>query len=148
MSVFDEHPLTELDKKTHEALGEKVVIKSLTQQSALQRLPRYVSEYLIAKYVKPETWKADIANIQAKIADLLPDMDRRDLLKDKLLSRGEVTLIDAVEVKIDLRGGQRIARVPALGDIKVRVGAKLTDSGHNPRVERSPGQHQHQSGGE
>ena len=127
MSVFDEHPLTELDKKTHEALGEKVVIKSLTQQSALQRLPRYVSEYLIAKYVKAETWKADLANIQAKIKELLPDLDQRELVKEKLLSKGEVTLIDIIEARIDLRGGQRWARVPALGDDKVRVPAAITE---------------------
>ncbi len=127
MALFDEHPLSELDKKAHALLGDKVVVKSLASSAAFNRLPRYVSEYLIAKYVKPETWKADIANIQSKIAELLPDMDRRELLKDKLLSRGEVTLIDLVEVRIDLRGGQRIARLPALGDIKVRVGASLTE---------------------
>ncbi len=127
MALFDEHPLSELDKKAHALLGDKVVVKSLASSAAFTRLPRYVSEYLIAKYVKPETWKADIANIQSKIAELLPDMDRRELLKDKLLSRGEVTLIDLVEVRIDLRGGQRIARLPALGDIKVRVGASLTE---------------------
>ena len=127
MALFDEHPLSELDKKAHALLGDKVVVKSLASSAAFNRLPRYVSEYLIAKYVKPETWKADIANIQSKIAELLPDMDRRELLKDKLLSRGEVTLIDLVEVRIDLRGGQRLARLPALGDIKVRVGASLTE---------------------
>ena len=127
MALFDEHPLAELDKKAHALLGDKVVVKSLASSAAFNRLPRYVSEYLIAKYVKPETWKADIANIQSKIAELLPDMDRRELLKDKLLSRGEVTLIDLVEVRIDLRGGQRLARLPALGDIKVRVGASLTE---------------------
>ena len=127
MALFDEHPLAELDKKAHALLGDKVVVKSLASSAAFTRLPRYVSEYLIAKYVKPETWKADIANIQAKIAELLPDMDRRELLKDKLLSRGEVTLIDLVEVRIDLKGGQRLARLPALGDIKVRVWPNLTE---------------------
>jgi len=127
MALFDEHPLAELDKKAHTLLEDKVVVKSLASSAAFNRLPRYVSEYLIAKYVKPETWKADIANIQLKIAELLPDMDRRELLKDKLLSRGEVTLIDLVDVRIDLRGGQRLARLPALGDIKVRVGASLTE---------------------
>lgn len=131
MSLFDDFPLTELDKKAHAALGDKVVIKSLAQQAALQRLPRYVSEYLIAKYVKPETWREDLANIQAKIRDLLPDLERRELLKEKLLGRGEVTLIDHVEVRVDLKGGQRWARVPALGDSKVRVPAAL--------VEQSPG---------
>ena len=127
MALFDEHPLAELDKKAHALLGDKVVVKSLAAAAAFARLPRYVSEYLIAKYVKPETWKADIAGIQAKIAELLPDMDRRELLKDKLLARGEVTLIDAIEVRINLQTGQRLARVPALGDIKVRVAAALTE---------------------
>ncbi len=128
MALFDEHPLAELDKKAHALMGDKVVVKSLASAAAFARLPRYVSEYLIAKYVKPETWKADIAGIQAKIAELLPDMDRRELLKDKLLARGEVTLIDAIEVRVNLQTGQRLARVPALGDIKVRVAAALTEA--------------------
>ncbi|QEL15532.1 BREX system Lon protease-like protein BrxL [Limnoglobus roseus] len=126
-SLFDDHPLTELDKKAHALLGDKVVVKSLAASSAFHRLPRYVSEYLIAKYVKPDTWQADLANIQTKIRDLLPDLEHRELLKEKLLSRGEVTLIDNVEVRIDLRGGQRWARVPALADNNVRVPASITE---------------------
>lgn len=127
MSVFDDHPLTALDKKAHAILGDKVVIKSLASQAALQRLPRYVSEYLIAKYVKPDTWKADLASIQSKIRDLLPDQESRELLKDKLLTRGEVTVIDNIEAKVDLRGGQRWARVPAINDQKVRLSQPLSE---------------------
>ena len=76
MSVFDDHPLTELDKKARAILGEKVVVKSLASQAAFQRLPRFVSEYLIAKYVKPDTWKDDLARIQSKIKELLPDQEQ------------------------------------------------------------------------
>ena len=97
MSLYDEHPLTEADRKAHEILGEKGVIKSLAQEAAFRQLPRYVSEYLLAKYVKPETWRADLANVQEKIRELLPDQQHRELLKDKLLARGEATLIDHVE---------------------------------------------------
>lgn len=114
MPLFDEHPLTELDKKAHATLGDKVVIKSLTSATtSLSRLPRYVSEYLLAKFVKPETWKTDLANIQGKIKELLPDLEHRELLKEKLLAKGEVTLIDNVEARVDLKSGQRWARVPA-----------------------------------
>jgi ATP-dependent Lon protease len=127
VSLFDEHPLTELDRKAHDLLGDKVVVKSLAGSTAFHRLPRYVSEYLIAKYVKPDTWRTDLANIQAKIKELLPDLEHRELLKEKLLSRGEVTLIDNVEARIDLRGGQRWARVPALADNNVRVPATITE---------------------
>jgi ATP-dependent Lon protease len=127
VALFDEHPLTDLDRKAHAVLGDKVVVKSLAQQAAFQRLPRYVSEYLIAKYVKPDTWREDLAKIQAKIKELLPDLEHRELLKERLLARGEVTLIDNVEVRIDLRGGQRWAKVPALGDARVRVPPALTE---------------------
>ncbi|HVK13960.1 MAG TPA: BREX system Lon protease-like protein BrxL, partial [Gemmataceae bacterium] len=127
MALFDEHPLTDLDRKAHQLLGDKVVIKALAQQAAFQGLPRYVSEYLIAKYVKPETWKDDLAKMQAKVRELLPDLEHRELLKEKLLSRGEVTLIDNVDVRVDLRSGQRWARVPAVQDNKVRVSPVLLE---------------------
>jgi ATP-dependent Lon protease len=121
VALFDEHPLTELDRKAHSLLGDKVVIKALAQQAAFQGLPRYVSEYLIAKYVKPDTWRDDLSKMQAKVRELLPDLEHRELLKERLLSRGEITLIDNVDARVDLRGGQRWARVPALQDNKVRI---------------------------
>ena len=127
MSVFDEHPLTDLDRKALAALGEHVVVKSLAAAAVFQRLPRYVTEYLLAKYVKPDTWKADLAKIQGTIKTLLPDQEHRELLKEKLLTAGEVTLIDNVEVKVDLRSGQRWANLPALGDANVRVSGAITE---------------------
>lgn len=127
MAIFDEHPLNDLDRKAHDLLGDKVVIKSLAQQAAFQGLPRYVSEYLIAKYVKPDTWKDDLAKMQAKVRELLPDLEHREMLKERLLSRGEVTLIDNVDARVDLRGGQRWARVPALQDNKVRISPALLE---------------------
>ena len=127
MSVYDEHPLTDLDRKALAALGEQVVVKSLAGSAVFHRLPRYVTEYLIAKYVKPDTWQADLAKIQGTIKTLLPDQEHRELLKEKLLTAGEVTLIDNVEVKVDLRSGQRWANVPALGDSNVRVPGAITE---------------------
>ena len=108
MSLFDDHPLTDLDRKAHALLGDKAVVKSLAQQAAFQGLPRYVSEYLIAKYVKPDTWRDDLAKMQAKIRELLPDLEHREFLKERLLSLGEITLIDNVDARVDLRGGQRL----------------------------------------
>ncbi|MEZ6140725.1 MAG: BREX system Lon protease-like protein BrxL [Zavarzinella sp.] len=128
MALFDEHPLSELDTKAHALLGEKVVIKALTQSSAFHGLPRYVSEYLIAKYVKPATWRDDLGKIQEKIRELLPNLEYREILKERLLSKGEVTLIDQVEVRVDLRGGQRWGNIQAISDNKVRVAGSLLEA--------------------
>lgn len=127
VSLFNDFPLSELDRKAREVFGEQVVIKALAQNAAFHRLPRYVSEYLIAKYVRPESWREDLAKIQAKIKDLLPEIDRRELVKERLLRTGEVVLIDPVEARIDFKNGQRWAKVEALGDDRVRVPAALLE---------------------
>jgi ATP-dependent Lon protease len=127
MSLFTDFPLSDLDRKSREVFGEHVVVKALAERAAFHRLPRYVSEYLIAKYVRPESWREDLEKVQAKVKDLLPEVDRRALVKDRLLRSGEVLLIDHVEADIDLKSGQRWAKVEALGDNRVRVAASLTE---------------------
>jgi ATP-dependent Lon protease len=131
VSLFEEFPLSELDRKAYQVFGEQVVIKALAQRTAFHRLPRYVSEYLIAKFVRPESWREDLEKVQSKIKDLLPETDRRELVRERLLRTGEVVLIDHVEAKIDLRNGQRWAKVDALGDDRVRV--------PSPLLEQQPG---------
>src|SRR5207244_5152092 len=74
-----------------------------------------------------ETWRDDLSRVQAKIKDLLPDLDHREWLKERLLRTGEVTLIDYVEARVDLRSGQRWGRVPAINDEKVRISATLLE---------------------
>ena len=124
--VADDHPLTELDRKSRELLGDKAVIKSLAAGSALTRLPRYVSEYMIAKFVKPATWKADLENVQTKIKELLPEMENWEIVQEKLFNLGVLTVIDSIDARIDLNNGKRFARVPCLGDNNVRVAADVT----------------------
>ena len=75
MSLYDDVSLSDVDRKARQVFGENVVVKSLAQQTVFHGLPRYVSEYLIAKYVKPESWKEDLAKVQSKIKDLLPDLE-------------------------------------------------------------------------
>jgi ATP-dependent Lon protease len=131
MSLYEDVALSALDQKARRVYADQVVVKSLAQQMAFHGLPRYVSEYLIAKYVKPETWREDLAKVQIKIKDLLPDIERRELVKDRLLRMGETVLIDFVEARVDLKGGQRWARVQAINDDRVRVSASL--------IEQNPG---------
>jgi ATP-dependent Lon protease len=127
MALYDDVPLSELDRKARAVFGDSVVFKALVPQAGLQGLPRFVSEYMVAKYVRPETWQDDVAKVKAKIKDLLPDLERRELIKDRLLRTGEVVLIDNLEARVDLRSGQRWCRVPAINDDKVRVSAALLE---------------------
>lgn len=127
MTLFNDFPLTELDRKALDVFGEQVVIKALAQNTFFHRLPRYVSEYLIAKFVKPESWREGLAKVQSRIKDLLPETDQRELVKERLLRTGEVVLIDPVEARIDLKNGRRWGKVEALGDDKVRIPPQLLE---------------------
>ena len=125
MAGLEDFALTELDRKAMQTLGDKVVVKQLAQQTVFDKIPRYVSEYLLAKYVKIETHTEDLARMQSRIKQLLPSQDEGQLLRNKLMSTGEVVIIDNVEARVDLKNQQRLARVPALSEDKVRVPAEL-----------------------
>lgn len=127
MSQVSDFPLSDLDHKALGSLGDRVVLKALARQSGLERLPRYVSEYLVAKKVRHATWKADLAALQGRVRELLPTFEERELLKDKLLRQGEITLIDQVEVKVDLAKGQRWAGIPALDEPRARIDSALLE---------------------
>lgn len=126
MAGADDHPLTELDRKAQTLLGDKAVLKSLAAGAGLTRLPRYVSEYMVAKFVKPATWRADLETVQNKIRELLPELEQREIVKEKLLTAGTLTVIDSVDCRVDLKTGQRYARVPCIGDSNVRVPAEIS----------------------
>src|SRR5260370_37454537 len=104
MSIFTEIAPSDLDRKAREVFGDQVVVKSLANQAAFHRLSRYVSEYMIAKYVKPESWQDDFAKVQAKIKDLLPALDHRELSKARLLRTAEIILIDNLEARVHRAG--------------------------------------------
>jgi ATP-dependent Lon protease len=129
--AVDVKPTESYDAKVRRIFGDRIVDKRLAQQEAFTRLPRFVSEYLIAKYVKPESAAEDLERIKAQLRERLPDLDRRELIKDRLVRDGQFLLIDSVEVRVDLKNGQRYASVPSLEVRNARIEA--------PLLERHPG---------
>src|SRR5260370_38541890 len=94
MALFEDFALSELDRKARQVFGENVVVKALAQRAGFHRLPRYVAEYLIAKYVRSDSWREDLEKVHAKVKDLLPEVDRRDDLHKRLPRTGEDGLLD------------------------------------------------------
>jgi ATP-dependent Lon protease len=116
------------EDKVREAFNDRIVDKKLAQQEAFSRLPRFVSEYLIAKYVRPETAAEDIERVKGQIRERLPDLERRELIKDRLVRDGQFVLIDTVEVRVDLKDGQRLASVPSLEVRNARIERSVLDA--------------------
>jgi ATP-dependent Lon protease len=120
--------IEEFEGKLKTLFGDRVVEKGLAREEAFFRLPRYVTEYLIAKYVKPESAGEDLERLKAQIRDRLPDLDRREVIKDRLMRDGHFTLIDSVEARVDLKAGARWATLPALDDRQVRIGEEILNA--------------------
>ncbi len=118
------------EEKLKRLFGERVVEKGLAREEAFFRLPRYVTEYLIAKYVKPGSVLQDIERLKDEIRNRLPDLDRRELIKDRLMREGHYTLVDQVEARVDLKAEARWAAIPSLDDRDVRIGEPIL--GANP----------------
>lgn len=122
---MEDFPLTELDRKADTTLGDKAVLKSLVAATTFQRLPRYVSEYLVAKYVKRDTREKDIETVQEKIRTLMPEQDQKEHTQEQLLSSGKITVIDNLDARIDLKTGKRWVYVPCIDDNNVRLNAEI-----------------------
>src|SRR6266540_612302 len=125
---MEQKEIEEFEGKLKTLFGDRVVEKGLAREEAFFRLPRYVTEYLIAKYVKPESAGEDLERLKAQIRDRLPDLDRREVIKDRLMRDGHFTLIDSVEARVDLKAGARWATLPALDDRQVRIGEEILDA--------------------
>src|SRR5262245_1905855 len=130
-SIPPRTPPETFEQKIARLFGDRIVDKGLAQQEAFSRLPRYVSEYLIAKYVKRETAAQDLERIKDQVRERIPDTDRRELIKDRLVREGQFVLIDTVEVRVDLKTGQRFATVPAIDERAARIEESI--------LQRNPG---------
>src|SRR6185503_648602 len=120
--------IQDFEGKLKALFGDRVVEKGLAREEAFFRLPRYVTEYLIAKYVKPQSAAEDLERLKSQIRDRLPDLDRREVIKDRLMRDGHFTMIDAVEARVDLKAGARWAAIPCLDDRQVRIGEAILNA--------------------
>lgn len=129
---MDDFPLTELDKKADATLGDKAVLKSLAAATSFQRLPRFVSEYLIAKFVKRESIQESLEKVKDRIRTLMPEQDRKEHTQNRLINDAMIKVIDNVDARIDLKSGKLWVDVPCIGDRDVRVGKDIINT--NPGI--------------
>jgi ATP-dependent Lon protease len=119
-------PMSELDRKVIDHLGDRVILKPLTRwNEAYKEFPRYVMEYLVSRYVKP----ADPVDGQKKIDKILTEhyaeSAKKELIKSRIKERGQYTLLGQLAVRLDQGKDHYWADVPALGDNTVRVAPKM-----------------------
>jgi ATP-dependent Lon protease len=108
-----------------------VVLKPLTRwNEAYKEFPRYVMEYLCARYVDPGNPIAGQARIDRLLQEHYVESDAKELIKSRIKEHGEYVLLGSLQVRLDAARDHYWAEVPALGDNFVRVSRQvLTDYG-------------------
>jgi ATP-dependent Lon protease len=107
--------------------GDRVVDKRLANEEVFARLPRYVTEYLIAKYVKPGLEQEGVAAIKERIKGRIPEADQKEIIKGRLLRDGSYVVIDQLEAEIDLTAGRPWGRLNCLHNETLAIDAGLVE---------------------
>lgn len=107
--------------------GDRVVDKQLATQEVFARLPRYVTEYLLAKYVRAGHEEEDIRAIKERIRGRIPEADQKEIIKNRLMRDGSYVVIDQLEAEVDLAAGRHWARLNCLDSEVIAISSPIVD---------------------
>lgn len=116
-----------LDDKVREVFGPLAVRKELARGELFQKIPRYVTEFLIAKYVDPEDPAPGLERIKRLVEEHYPGHGQAQVIRHRLMQQGSFVLLDEIEVRVDLESGIYWARIPSLDEDRARIRPELPD---------------------
>ena len=117
-----------LDDKVREVFDSALIVpKELARRDYFRRIPRYVSEFLIAKYVDPQDPSPGLEQIESLLEEHHPGPGRAELVRDRLFRTGQYLILDEIEVRVDLVNKIYWARIPSLNERHARIRPNLTE---------------------
>jgi len=112
----------ELDAKIKRVADDKVVLKPLTRwNDAYKEFPRYVMEFLCARYVSPDNPAQGQARIDRIIQERYVDSGAKELIRHRIREHGTYALIGELKVRYDARRDVYWADIPAIGENTARI---------------------------
>lgn len=110
------------DSKLKQAFDSYLVRKELVHAHEIARLPRFISEYLIAKfYLGGDPTEEEIRKLQNFVAIHFPELRDKDKILHDIMTQGSYTLMDEFKVETDIKGAKYRLLIPCLSirDAKV-----------------------------
>lgn len=115
-----------LDEKILSVFSDRVILKPLARwNEAYKEFPRYVMEYLVAKYVDPNNPIIGQKKIDKIINEHYVESGARELIKSKIKEESEYILLGQLQARLDASKDHYWVEVPALGDNYVRINMKI-----------------------
>ncbi len=111
-----------LDDKIQTVFSGRVLLKPLTRwNDAYKEFPRFVMEYLVAKYVDPTNPILGQKKIDKVINEHYVESGQRELIKSRIKEEGEYILLGQLQARLDAGKDHYWVDVPAIGDNYVRI---------------------------
>jgi ATP-dependent Lon protease len=116
------YQFTPLDHKVQALMSDRIILKSLTRwNDAYKELPRFVMEYLVARFVDPANPVAGQAKIDRILTENWVDSAEKELIKSRIKEKGVYNLLGSVQVRLDASKDHYWVTVPAIGENTVRI---------------------------
>lgn len=116
------YQFTPLDHKVQELMSDRIILKSLTRwNDAYKEFPRFVMEYLVARFVDPANPVTGQAKIDRILTENWVDSTEKELIKSRIKEKGLYNLLGSVQVRLDASKDHYWVNVPAIGENTVRI---------------------------
>lgn len=124
-----------IDSKIKDAFDNYIVRKELIQSQEIGRLPRFISEYLIAKFSSGADGNVDMKRLSEFVNLHFPELRDKDKVLHDIMTTGSYTLIDEFKVETDIKGGKHKLIIPCLNIRDARILVTVIEE--NPDLLRS-----------
>jgi ATP-dependent Lon protease len=116
------YQFTPLDHKVKELMADRIILKSLTRwNDAYKEFPRFVMEYLVARFVDPANPVTGQTKIDRILTENWVDSAEKELIKSRIKEKGLYNLLGSVQVRLDASKDHYWVTVPAIGENTVRI---------------------------
>jgi ATP-dependent Lon protease len=115
-----------LNDKILRTLPDRVILKPLTRwNEAYKEFPRFVLEYLVARYVDAKDPLPGQRKIDRILNEHYTESSKKELIKSATKEKGDYTLLGQLTVRLEAGKDHYWAEVPAIGENTVRVSQKV-----------------------
>ena len=116
------YKFTPLDLKCKDLIEDRIILKGLTRwNDAYKEFPRFVMEYLVARFVDPSNPIDGQGKIDRILTENWVDSAAKELIKSKIKEKGVHRLLGNLQVRLDAAKDHYWVTVPAIGEDTVRI---------------------------
>lgn len=117
-----------MDAKVRSAFAPYVVRKDLVHSQEISRLPRFISEYLIAKFCpSDDPTPDDLKKLTDFVNAHFPELRDKDKILHDIMTQGSYTFMDEFKVETDIKGGKHRLIIPCLNVRDAKVLSTILD---------------------